>query len=142
MLKKILLLTLLFLFVSVNLTAQSYDFGKTKVISGFDPAVALSEETKSYLDALITFLYANDTFTVKITGHSDNSGTFEQNEKLALERVKMVSDYIISKGIQKDRIIDKGEGARMPIAPNDSPEKRNLNNRVEISVIFNSTEKQ
>ncbi|OGU39070.1 MAG: hypothetical protein A2X61_01065 [Ignavibacteria bacterium GWB2_35_12] len=137
---KLLRFTLLFYFFSFSLFAQSYDFGKIKIISGFDPAVAFSEETKSYLDALVTYLYANPAFQVKVTGHSDNTSTLEQNDKLSIERAKMVTDYILSKGITKDRIIEKGEGAKMPIVPNDSPENRALNNRVEISVIHSSTD--
>ncbi|MCL5990710.1 MAG: OmpA family protein [Bacteroidetes bacterium] len=137
---KLLRFTLLFYFFSFSLFAQSYDFGKIKIISDFDPAVTFSEETKSYLDALVTYLYANPAFQVKVTGHSDNSGTFEQNEKLSIERAKMVTDYILSKGITKDRIIEKVEGAKMPIVPNDSHENRALNNRVEISVVYTSAE--
>ena len=137
---KFIRITLLIIFFSFSLLAQSYDFGKTKVISDFDPAIAFSEETKSYLDALITYLYANPSFQIKVTGHSDNMGTFELNEKLSIERAKMVTDYILSKGITKDRIMENGEGARMPIAPNDSPEKMALNNRVEISVLHSSAE--
>lgn len=137
---KLLRFSLVSLFFTCSLFAQSYDFGKTKVFSGFDPAVAFSEETKAYLDALITYLYANPAFKIKITGHSDNTGTFEQNEKLSSERAKMFSDYILSKGIEKSRILENGEGARMPIAPNDSPEKMAMNNRVEVSVVHTSAE--
>ncbi|MBI5326153.1 MAG: OmpA family protein [Ignavibacteriae bacterium] len=137
--KKLQLFFLIF-FITYCLSAQSYDFGKTRVFNKFNTALALPEETKNYLDALATYLHANESFKVKISGFSDNSGTSQENENLSLERVKMISDYLLSKGITEDRIEGKSEGARMAVAVNDSPENKALNNRVEIIIVHSISE--
>ncbi|TAL70547.1 MAG: OmpA family protein [Bacteroidetes bacterium] len=136
----LILLTLLIIIINSTSYSQSYDFGKSKIFTNFNPSVALSDEIRSYLDALATYMHANEYFSVKVSGHSDNSGTSDENEKSSLERVKMISDYLLSKGITGDRIIEKAEGSKMPISPNDTPESNDLNNRVEISVLHSVIE--
>ena len=137
---KFILFTLFLMLIKLYSYSQSYDFGKTKNFLNVNPAVALSDDIKSYLDALTTYMYANENFKVKISGFSNNSGNYNENEKSSIERIKIITDYLVSKGISNERIIEKAEGSKMPISPNDSPENKALNNRIEINVMHVSTE--
>ena len=88
------------------------------------------------IDNVIKVLKANPNMKVEIQGHTDNIGSASYNMKLSLKRAKAVADYIISHGISPDRVTYKGYGFTKPIAPNDTPEGRALNRRVQIKPIY------
>jgi outer membrane protein OmpA-like peptidoglycan-associated protein len=95
---------------------------------------------RSMVDSVIAMLRENPDFKIKILGHTDNKGTSEYNIKLSKKRADAVRDYMISKGISKDRIIAKGVGSKRPLVPNendgqDDPEGRARNRRVEFKII-------
>ena len=72
---------------------------------------------------------------IEIEGHTDNSGNPEKNMILSQNRAKSVMDYIVSKGITADRITFKGFGITKPMVANDTPENRQLNRRVEFTIL-------
>ena len=91
---------------------------------------------KGKVDGVISILNQNDTFKIEIIGHTDSKGTDEYNLLLSQKRADAVKNYMISKGISKDRIIAKGMGSKRPLVPNendgqDDPEGRARNRRVE-----------
>lgn len=55
--------------------------------------------------------------------------------KLAGDRVRVVKDYLLSKGVAQNRIQTKAWGPSKPIASNESEEKRKLNRRVEFTIL-------
>jgi outer membrane protein OmpA-like peptidoglycan-associated protein len=70
---------------------------------------------------------------VVLAGHTDNIGTETYNEALSVRRAKAVESYLTGKhGLPADRLIVKGYGQSVPIAPNDTEEGRAKNRRVEI----------
>jgi len=75
---------------------------------------------------------ANTTF--EVAGHTDDSGSEQQNRQLAAQRAKAVADYLINSGIDPARIRTAGYGEDRPIANNSTPEGRAENRRVEILV--------
>jgi OmpA-OmpF porin, OOP family len=78
---------------------------------------------------------------VEIGSHTDSTGTDLYNIKLSQKRSESVVNYLISKGIQTERLVAKGYGMRFPIAPNtnkdgsDNPSGRQLNRRTEIKIV-------
>lgn len=95
----------------------------------------LKPESYTELDRFISFLQKNNNLRVEISGHTDNEGSTEHNKNLSLQRAKSVLDYIVSKGVDPKRIISKGYGESMPIAPNDTEKGKAKNRRVEFKVV-------
>jgi OOP family OmpA-OmpF porin len=68
-------------------------------------------------------------------GHTDSIGTAAYNLKLSLRRANAVKAYLVSKGIEANRIYTEGKGKSQPIADNRTKEGRAKNRRVEIEVV-------
>ena len=68
-------------------------------------------------------------------GHTDSVGTDAYNEKLSVQRSETVKAYLVSKGVEKNRIYTEGKGESSPVADNKTKEGRAKNRRVEIEVV-------
>ncbi|MFZ4760885.1 MAG: outer membrane protein OmpA, partial [Burkholderiaceae bacterium] len=100
----------------------------------FDKAV-LKPEGKAKLDDL-TSKIKNITLEVIIAvGHTDGVGSDAYNQKLSLRRAEAVKAYMVSKGIEANRVYTEGKGEKQPVADNKSTEGRAKNRRVEIEVV-------
>lgn len=97
----------------------------------------LRPESNVELENLINLLKENPNMKIEISGHTDNVGSAQYNKKLSESRAKSVVDYLVTKGISKDRLTFAGYGFDDPIAPNDTEEGRQLNRRTEFKVIQN-----
>jgi type IX secretion system PorP/SprF family membrane protein len=91
----------------------------------------LNDEAKQYLDELADLLKRSPQMTIEIIGHTDDVGTPEGNRIISLRRAQVVADYLISKGIGPERIKVTGKMDKEPLFPNNSPENRSKNRRVE-----------
>jgi OmpA-OmpF porin, OOP family len=72
---------------------------------------------------------------IKITGHTDSTGSADYNRKLSLRRAEAVRDYLISLGGDGSKMEVIGAGESNPIADNRTKEGRAKNRRVEVEVI-------
>jgi outer membrane protein OmpA-like peptidoglycan-associated protein len=70
--------------------------------------------------------------TMQVEGYTDNVGSEDSNLKLSDARAKAVKDYLESQGIESNRLTSVGKGEAEPVAPNDTPDGRSKNRRVEI----------
>jgi OOP family OmpA-OmpF porin len=68
-------------------------------------------------------------------GHTDSVGTDAYNEKLAVRRAESVKAYLLSKGLDSNRVYTEGKGEKQPVADNKTAEGRAKNRRVEIEVV-------
>lgn len=85
------------------------------------------------LEQLAALIREHAELPVEIEGHTDSVGTATFNERLSLNRAESVKRWLLSKGqVPESRMSTRGFGSTKPIAPNDSPEGRQLNRRVEI----------
>lgn len=96
---------------------------------------SLKAESYEQLSQVLTLLENNETIRLEISGHTDNTGSLKFNTKLSEERAKAVVDYLVSQGVDKSRLEWKGYAFTQPIAPNDTPEGREQNRRVEFKVL-------
>jgi outer membrane protein OmpA-like peptidoglycan-associated protein len=95
----------------------------------------LRKESFLELDGLIIALKENPRIKIEIGGHTDNVGNDDKNLELSVNRAKAVMDYLIKKGITKERLLFKGYGESEPIASNNTEDGKQLNRRVEIKII-------
>ncbi|MDY5028541.1 OmpA family protein, partial [Hallerella succinigenes] len=94
----------------------------------------LVPSTLATLDKTIAGLKKNAKAKVEIEGHTSSEGGEEYNQKLSEDRANSVRDYMISKGISKDRVTAIGYGYSRPKASNDTEEGRKQNRRIEVRV--------
>lgn len=95
----------------------------------------LQEKSLTELNKLVDFMFANPSIKVEISGHTDNVGNAESNLKLSSQRAKSVFDYLTKNGIYEKAIVCKGYGSTKPIAENNSEENKQLNRRIEFTII-------
>ena len=96
---------------------------------------ALKPEGKARLDDLVGKLKAVNLEVIIAIGHTDSIGTKAYNQKLSVRRANSVKAYLVSKGIEANRIYTEGKGETQPIADNRTREGRAQNRRVEIEVV-------
>ncbi|XXF75322.1 kelch repeat-containing protein [Myxococcaceae bacterium GXIMD 01537] len=100
-------------------------------------AVGLSEiqgDGARVLDLVVAQLKARPDVSVRIEGHTDNSGPEALNRTLSQERAEAVRAYLIQQGIAGSRLEARGYGPSRPVASNDTPEGRSENRRVEFII--------
>lgn len=95
----------------------------------------LTDYSKGILDKLISTLSTDKDYHVNIFGHADSQGSDAYNIKISEERIVSVINYLTSKGISKERILQqKAFGESKPIATNATEEGRLKNRRVEFEI--------
>lgn len=102
----------------------SFDVGRSAIKPNFAPV----------LNHFATSLSQNPVTTVTIIGHTDNTGSDATNNPLSVDRANAARDYLVGRGVARNRIVTDGRGAREPIADNSSAQGRDKNRRVEIYV--------
>ena len=95
----------------------------------------LRQESYYELDLLRDILVNNNDAKVEISGHTDSDGNPASNLSLSQSRSQAVYNYLINNGITVDQITFKGYGDTQPAAPNDTPENKQKNRRVEFEVL-------
>jgi len=104
------------------------------VLFDFDKAV-IKPEGKSKLDDLAAKVKAINLEVVIAIGHTDSIGSDAYNQKLSVRRAESVKAYLVSKGVEPNRIYTEGKGEKQPVASNKTADGRQKNRRVEIEVI-------
>lgn len=95
----------------------------------------LKPESFPVLDELVAFLVRKDDEKIEIGGHTDNVGKAPANLLLSMERAKSVMAYLVTKGIDTNRLTAKGYGMSMPIADNKTAEGKAQNRRTEVKIL-------
>jgi len=110
---------------SVRLNNIFFETGKSE----------LKSESYPELFRVVKFLNDHPKIQVEIGGHTDNIGKANYNMKLSTARAKSVAEFIMLQGIPESAISWKGYGLTKPIADNNSDEGRQINRRVEFTII-------
>ncbi len=94
----------------------------------------LTGEAMSILNGVAEELKAHPEVNVIIVGHTDSIGRADRNKVLSLERAKSVARYLVSRGVDRNRLKYAGRGEEEPIASNATAAGRAKNRRVEFIV--------
>ena len=95
----------------------------------------LMPESFNSLNKLVNLLRENPRVKIEVSGHTDNTGSAATNKTLSKNRALSVRNYLISQGIDGERVVYEGYGFDRPIAPNNTAEGRAANRRVEIEIL-------
>ena len=104
----------------------------------FDKYV-IRPDARAKLDDLVSKLAGVNLEVIVAVGHTDWIGTEAYNLALSKRRADAVKQYLVSKGIEANRIYTEGKGESQPVADNRTPEGRQKNRRVEVEVIGTRT---
>lgn len=97
-------------------------------------AAELTSESRGLLDRLAVVTLRCGSARVEIGGHTDSDGQPQANAELSRRRAEVVAAYLIRAGVAAERLEAVGYGQTVPIAPNDSPENKARNRRIEFTV--------
>jgi OOP family OmpA-OmpF porin len=96
---------------------------------------ALKPAGRASLDELIGKIKGINLEVIIAVGHTDSVGSNSYNQKLSVKRSESVKAYLVSKGIEKNRVYTEGKGETQPVADNKTSDGRAKNRRVEIEVV-------
>ncbi|MXV17881.1 OmpA family protein [Pedobacter sp. HMF7056] len=129
--------------VNPSICLDTYQVNKPVIVKDvyyeFDKS-ELTASSKTVLDKLVKTMADNPNIRVEIGAHTDNKGTEAYNLELSLRRAESCVQYLVSQGIDAERLTSRGYGESMPIAPNtldngkDNPDGRSKNRRTEFKV--------
>jgi len=105
-----------------NITFSS---GNTTIDQGF----------LSVLDSVVLVVQEFDKTLIVVAGHTDSSGSDALNQSLSERRAQSVATYLKTSGVINDRIEKIGFGETQPIASNTTKAGKELNRRVEITLL-------
>ena len=104
----------------------------------FDKAV-LKTEGKAKLDDLVGKVKGINLEVIIAVGHTDSDGSDASNQKLSISRAESVKNFLVSQGIEKNRVYTEGKGEKSPVADNKTKEGKAKNRRVEVEVVGTRT---
>ncbi|MFP4655231.1 MAG: OmpA family protein [Methanohalobium sp.] len=124
--------------IKKDFNLEPIEVGKKVVIENifFETGKAkLKPESYEALNKVVELLRNNKDLKLEIAGHTDNVGNYTTNKELSSSRAKSVVEYLVGHGIDESRLDHKGYSFKQPIAPNDTPEGRQKNRRVEFEIL-------
>jgi len=86
------------------------------------------------LNSVNVVLKQYDKTLIEVAGHTDSTGAAEYNQKLSERRADAVAQYLEGQGLRNDRVITVGAGETHPVASNETPDGRQANRRVELTL--------
>ena len=108
--------------------------GVPMILEGFNfksGSADINPESEESLQKVLKTLMAYPDLEVAINGYTDNVGSKTSNVKLSQRRANSVKDWLVKNGINEKRLTAKGYGPANPVAPNDTPENKLKNRRIE-----------
>ena len=98
-------------------------------------SATITDDSEPILRRAYNTLRTNPDLRVEIQGHTDDVGSAVANQRLSERRANSVRDYMVQNGIDPNRMTARGYGEEEPLVPNDSPENRARNRRIQFRVI-------
>lgn len=126
--------------VNKTIVLKNVKIGNTVTLKNifFDTGKSTLRQTShAELNRLIKLMKDVPSLKIEISGHTDNTGSANTNNKLSQARAQAVVDYLVSHGIPASRLTAKGYGSSQPIASNDTAQGRQDNRRTEFKIIGN-----
>lgn len=104
----------------------------------FDKAV-LKPDAQAKLTDLVDKTKGINLEVIIAVGHTDSTGNAAYNQRLSVARAEAVKNFLVSKGIERNRVYTEGKGQAQPVADNRTREGRAKNRRVEVEVVGTRT---
>lgn len=95
----------------------------------------IAESSYDELDEIAQMMMENERIMIQLEGHTDSQGNAKGNMKLSQKRVEAVKNYLVSKGVSKNRIKTKAFGGTQPLGNEMTDEDRARNRRVEMRIL-------
>ncbi len=121
--------------VAQNNKIQEGEIIKIEKLQFLPNQSVIQKESYPQLDEIYNFLTSNPTLIVEIGGHTNLLIEENMSIKLSGERARAVTDYLVNKGIARDRLVAKGYGKAKPILKENSAAANKVNQRVEIKIL-------
>jgi len=86
------------------------------------------------LNSVDLVLKKYDKTVVEVAGHTDSTGAADYNQKLSERRANAVAQYLETQGLASNRVVTVGAGESKPVADNSTPQGRQANRRVELTL--------
>ncbi len=97
----------------------------------------INPQSYTELDEVVAMMKVNEKIEIQLEGHTDSQGNASANMELSQDRVDAVKKYLVSKGIDKNRVKTKAFGGTQPLSNEKTEEARSLNRRVEMRILKN-----
>lgn len=94
----------------------------------------LDGKSTPLLNSLTEIITRCPGLVIEVGGHTDSDGSDATNQRLSEARANSVTQFILSKGIDAERVVSKGYGETKPVFANDTPEHKSRNRRIEFTV--------
>lgn len=107
---------------------------KTRTVRFKSGSADLSETSRAILDRLAVVSLRCVNARIEIGGHTDNDGSPQSNAELSRRRAETVGAYLVRAGVVANRLEPVGYGETVPVAPNDTPDNKAKNRRIEFFV--------
>ena len=120
--------------VSVARNGDNIDLVMPGNITFASGSADLNQGFFGVLDSVALVLKEYDKTSIAVSGHTDSTGSAEKNQALSGQRASTVAQYLRTKGIADQRIAADGYGSTRPVASNATPDGRQQNRRVELSL--------
>ncbi len=124
--------------VSVRKMLPVLEVGRKMVVDNIQFATnqhTIEPGAQQSLDYLVRLMRARPTLKLRVEGFTDNVGDHERNMRLSNQRADAVKEYMVQRGIARDRLFTIGYGETRPTAANDTEEGRRLNRRTEFIIM-------
>ena len=121
--------------VSVTRTGDNITLNMPGNVTFDTDSAALRPQFFGVLNSVGKVLTEYDKTVVEVAGHTDSTGSDSYNLQLSQRRANTVGEYLYTQGIMDQRIMTVGMGEHHPIADNSTAEGRQLNRRVEITLV-------
>ncbi len=95
----------------------------------------IQPQFRESLSKVASTLVQYESSLVDVIGHTDSTGADAYNQDLSQRRAESVAEFLIGRGVIRDRVVAFGQGETQPIASNDTAEGRAQNRRVELRIV-------
>jgi outer membrane protein OmpA-like peptidoglycan-associated protein len=95
----------------------------------------LNSQFFATLDSVALVLKEYSKTVIEVAGHTDSTGSEQYNQQLSLRRAQTVANYLTNRGVKQERLITVGAGESYPVASNETEQGRQLNRRVELTIV-------